>query len=129
MILKAWVVLTPNLEGMHERAVEDREKELLPDELEPEVDPEIPEADDETADEGTSVSTQTDLSTKDLDEERAKGQDDISHLQTQLEMTREKKKLYKTAKKLKQEVEDYLLKEASFKDNDEKVLYYTGLST
>lgn len=37
----------------------------------------------------------------------------ISWLQTQLEMTREKKKLYQTAKKLKQEVEDYLLNEAS----------------
>ena len=45
-------------------------------------------------------------------------------------MTREEnKKLYLTAKKLKQEVEDYSLIEASFKDDDEKVLYYTGLST
>ena len=87
--------------------LKDQEKELLPDELEPEVDPEIPEADEETADEETadednSVSTQ---SMKDLDEDRAKGQDDISHLQTQLEMTREEKKLYQTTKKLKQEVE------------------------
>ena len=69
--------------------MKDQEIELLPDELEPEVDPENPEADDKTADEGNSVSTRTDLSMKDLDEDRAKGQDDISHLQTQLEMTRE----------------------------------------
>lgn len=57
--------------------LKDREKELLPDELEPDVDPEIPKDDDETAHEGNSVSTQTDLSIKDLDEDRAKGQDDI----------------------------------------------------
>ena len=94
--------------------LKDQEEELLPDELEPEVDLEIPEADDATADEGNSVSTRTDLSMKDLDEDRTKRQDDISHLQTQLEVTREEnKKLYQTAKKLKQEVEDYLLKEAS----------------
>ena len=49
---------------------------------------------------------------------------------TQLEVTREEnKKLHQTAKKLKQELEDYLLNEASFKDDDEKELYYTGLST
>ena len=102
--------------------LKDQEEELLPDELEPEVDPEIPEADDETADEGTSVSTQTDLSMKDLDEDRAKWQDDISHLQTQLEVTREEKKLYQTTKKLKQEVEDFLLKEASL--GQWRVLYW-----
>ena len=45
-------------------------------------------------------------------------------------MTKEEnKKLHQTAKKLKQELEDYLQNETSFKDNDEKVLYYTGLST
>ena len=115
--------------GRYERAVERSRKRGI-DELEPEVDPEIPEADDETADEGNSVSTQTDLSMKDLDEDRTKRQDDISHLQTQLEVTREEnKKLYQTAKKLKQEVEDSLLNEASFMDDDEKVLYYAGLST
>ena len=69
------------------------------------------------------LSTQTDLSMKDLDEDRAKRQADISHLQTQLEVTREEnKKLHQTTKKLKQELEDYLLNEASFKDDDEKVL-------
>ena len=53
---------------------------------------------------------------------------DFSYLQTQLEVTREEnKKLYQTVKKLKQELEDYLLNESSFMDNDEKVLYYTGL--
>ena len=115
--------------GRYERAVEKSRKRAI-DELEPEVDPEIPEADDETADDSNSVSIQTDLSMNDLDEDRAKRQDDISHLQTQLEVTMEEnKKLYQTAKKLKQEVEDYLLNEASFKDDDEKVLYYTGLST
>ena len=62
------------------------------DELEPEVDPEIPEADDETADEANSVSRQTDLRMKDLDEDRAYRQDDISHLQIQLEVTREENK-------------------------------------
>ena len=115
--------------GRYERAVGRSRKRAI-DELELEVDPEIPEADDETADEGNSISTQTDLSMKDLDEDRAKKQDDISHLQTQLEVIREEnKKLHQTAKKLKQELEDYLLNEASFKDDDEKVLYYTGLST
>ena len=115
--------------GRYERAVERSRKRGI-GELEPEVDPDIPKADDETADEGNSVSTQTDLSMKDLDEDRTKRQDDISHLQTQLEVTREEnKKLYQTAKKLKQEVEDSLLNEASFMDDDEKVLYYTGLST
>ena len=74
--------------GRYERAVGRSRKRAI-DELELEVDPEIPEADDETADEGNSISTQTDLSMKDLDEDRAKRQDDISHLQTQLELTRE----------------------------------------
>lgn len=38
-------------------------------------------------------------------------------------MTREEnKKLYLTAKKLKQEVEDYSLIEASFKDDDECII-------
>ena len=103
--------------GRYERAVERSRKRAIDElepEVDPEVDPEIPEADDETADEGNSVSIQTDLSMNDLDEDRAKRQDDISHLQTQLEVTRqENKKLYQTAKKLKQEVEDYLLNEAS----------------
>lgn len=78
--------------GRYERAVGRSRKRTI-DELELEVDPEIPEADDETADEGNSISTQTDLSMKDLDEaDRAKRQDDISHLQTQLEVTREENK-------------------------------------
>ena len=108
--------------GRYQRAVERSRKRSI-GELELEVDPEIPEADNETADEGNSVSTQADLSMKDLDEDRVKRQDDISHLQTQLELTREEnKKLCQTAKKLKQEVEDFLPNEASFKDDDEKVL-------
>ena len=38
---------------------------------------------------------------EDIDEDKAKRQDDISHLETQLEETREhKRKLYHTAKKL-----------------------------
>ena len=116
--------------GRYERAVERSRKRAI-DDLEPEVDPEIPEADNETTVErGNSVCTQTDLSMKDLEEDRAKIQDDVSHLQAQLDLTREEnKKLYQTAKKLKQEVEDSLLNEASFSDDDEKVLYYTGLST
>ena len=115
--------------GRYERAVKRSTKRAF-DELEPETDHEKQKADDEIADEGNSVSTQTDLSMKDLDEDKAKKKDDISHLQTELEVTREEnKKLYLTAKKLKQEVEDYSLIEASFKDDDEKVLYYTGLST
>lgn len=114
--------------GRYERAVGRSRKRAI-DELELEVDPEIPEADDKTAVKVIlSVHKQLDLSMKDLDEDRAKRQD--SHLETQLEVTREEnKKLYQTAKKLKQELEDYLLNEASFKDNDEKVVYYTGLST
>ena len=84
--------------GRYERAVGrsrkravGRSRKRAIDEMELEVDPEMPE-DDETADEGNSISTQTDLSMKDLDEDRAKGQDDISHLQTQLEVTREENK-------------------------------------
>ena len=50
--------------GRYERAVGRSRKRAI-DELD--VDPEIPEADDETADEGNSISTQTDLSMKDLD--------------------------------------------------------------
>ena len=110
--------------GRYERAVERSRKRVI-GELEAEVDPEIPKADNETADEGNSVSTQTYLNMKDLDEDRAK-----RHLETQLEVTTEEnKKLYQTVKKLKQELEDYLLNEASFTDDDEKVLYYTGFST
>ena len=57
--------------GRYERAVE-RSRNRASGELEAEVDPEIPEADNETADEGNSVSTQTDLSMKDLDEDELK---------------------------------------------------------
>lgn len=110
--------------GRYERAVERSRKRGI-DELEEE----IPEADNVT-DEGNSVSTQTDLSIKDMDEEKANRHHDISLLQMQLEETREEnRKLYHTAKKLKQDVADCLLNEASFEDDDEKVLYYTGLST
>ena len=108
--------------GRYERAVK-RSKKRAFDELEPETDHEKQKADDEIADEGNSVSTQTDLSMKDLDEDKAKKTDDISHLQTKLKVTREEnKKLYLTAKKLKQEVEDYSLIEASFKDDDECII-------
>ena len=67
----------------YERAVERSRKRVI-DELEEE----IPEADN-VADEGNSVSTQTDLSTKDMDEEKANRHHDISLLQMQLEETRE----------------------------------------
>ena len=36
------------------------------------------------------------------------------------------KKLYQTAKKIKQEVAHSLLNETPFKDDDDNVLYYTG---
>lgn len=116
--------------GRYERVVERSRKRVI-GELESRVDTETPQASNETAvNVGNSVSTQTDLSMKHLDEDRAKRQDDIGHLQTQLEVAREEnKKLYQSAKKLKQEMEDYMLNEASFKDDDEKVVYYTGLST
>ena len=107
--------------GRYERAVK-RSKKRAFDELEPETYHEKQKADDEIADEGNSVSTQTDLSMKDLDEDKAKKKDDISHLQTELEVTREENKKLYTAKKLKQEVEDYSLIEASFKDDDECII-------
>ena len=57
--------------GRYERAVK-RSKKRAFDELEPETEHEKQKADDEIADEGNSVSTQTDLSMKDLDEDKAK---------------------------------------------------------
>ena len=58
--------------GTYEKPVERSRKGAI-GELEIEVDPEIPQADNESAYEGNSVSTQTDLSMKDLNEDRAKG--------------------------------------------------------
>ena len=55
--------------GRYERAVK-RSKKRAFDELEPETDHEKQKADDEIADEGNSVSTQTDLSMKDLDDSK-----------------------------------------------------------
>jgi len=115
--------------GRYERAAERSRKRAI-NELQPEVDPETLEADDETTNEGNSVHTQTDLSMKELDEDKAKLMQDVSQLKTQLELTKEENMgLRQAAKKLKQEVEDYSPSEASFKDDDEKVFYYTGLST
>jgi len=115
--------------GRYERAAERSRKRAI-NKLQPEVDPETLEADDETTNEGNSVRTQTDLSMKELDEDKAKLMQDVSQLKTQLELTKEENMgLRQAAKKLKEEVEDYSLSEASFKDDDEKVLYYsTGLS-
>ena len=76
------------------------------------------------------ISTQTDLTMNDMAEDRAKMQDEIDHLKTELEVTREEnKKLYETANALKKEGEEYLLNENFLKDKNEKVLFYTGLST
>ena len=88
-----------------------------------------PEPDVESL-EGNSTSTQTDLNMKGMDEEIAKRENEVSDLRTQLEVTKEEyKKLHQTTKKLKQQVDECLLNEASFENDDCKVLYYTGLST
>ena len=51
-------------------------------------------------------------------------------MQEQIEALKDSnEQLIQTAKELKQEVDDSLMDEASFKDQDEKVLYYTGLSS
>ena len=71
------------------------------------------------------ISTQTDLTMNDMAEDRAKMQDEIDHLKTELEVTREEnKKLYETANALKKEGEEYLLNENFLKDKNEKVLHW-----
>ena len=84
---------------------------------------EIPESDVDSV-EGNSVSTQTDLSMRGMEEVIAKREDEISDLQTQLEVTKEEnKKLHQTTKKIEQQLQEYKLNEASFD------MYYTGLTT
>ena len=105
--------------GRYERAVERARKRTI-DEVEQEEGPVdlIPKSDADipATDESISVSTQTDMSMEDF--------------QIQLEVMREENKiLSENAKQLKKEVEESLLNEASFKENDEKVLCCTGLST
>ena len=90
---------------------------------------EIPESDVDSV-EGNSVSTQTDLSMRGMEEVIAKREDEISDLQTQLEVTKEEnKKLHQTTKKIEQQLQEYKLNEASFENDNNKVLYYTGLTT
>ena len=81
----------------------------------------------ESSDCANSVWTQTDLSVQGIDEDISKREDEISNQKSQLEVAREENK--EAAKKFKLQVEEFTLNEASFKDNDNKVLYYTGLST
>ena len=135
--------------GRYARAVERSRKRGFA-EVEPEVDPEAPETDSRTdadiaADnetdvdtgnsgteavyEGNSVRTQTDLSMT-VTEDTARQQDEIKLLKSQLETTKEENRtLIQTVEKLRQEVEDTSLNEAYCKDNDVKILHYTGLST
>ena len=92
---------------------------------------EIPESDVDSV-EGNSVSTQTDLSMRGMEEVIAKREDEISDLQTQLEVTKEEnKKLHQTTKKIEQQLQEYKLNEASF-ENDNNVLYwvdYMGITS
>lgn len=123
-------VSMPSIEAKSERygrAIERSRKRAMTSIDEGET--QTPEPDVESL-EGNSISTQTDLNMKGMDEEIAKREDEVSDLRTQLEVTKEEyKKLHQTTKKLKQQVDECLLNEASFENDDCKVLYYTGLST
>ena len=116
----------------HSRAVSRSRKRTIV-EVDAEPEPEIPELEIETATELSEIaetpagcSTQTDLTMANIDEMRHR--DEI--LQEQIDSLKDSnEQLIETVKKLKKEVDDSLMDEANFKDNDEKVLYYTGLSS
>ena len=75
----------------------------------------------------SDVHTQTDSSTYDMEGSQ---QQEISHLRGQLNAAKEENKmLIVHSNKLQEQIEEHSLSEASFKDDDEKVLYYTGLTT
>ena len=113
----------------HSRAVSRSRKRTIV-EVDAEPEPEIPELEiSETTEleiETPGCGTQTDLTMANIDEMRHR--DEI--LQEQIDSLKDSnEQLIETVKKLKKEVDDSLMDEASFKDNDEKVLYYTGLSS
>ena len=116
----------------HSRAVSRSRKRTIV-EVDAEPEPEIPELEIETATELSEIaetpagcSTQTDLTMANIDEMRHR--DEI--LQEQIDSLKDSnEQLIEIVKKLKKEVDDSLMDEANFKDNDEKVLYYTGLSS
>jgi len=123
--------------GRHERALKRQQsRKRTIDELQSE--PEAPSDDStEQSEQGNNVpavSTQTDLTMEGLAEleERAKTLNTpyVNNLEAELKDQREENsKLYATVNTLKRDVEYYSLSETFFKDNDEKVLFYTGLST
>ena len=91
---------------------------------------EEPEADGEC--DRYSISTQTYLSMEDIHaaDECARQQDEIDQLRSSLEATKEEcRMLTLTSAILQQEIKATLIVADYFKDNNEKVLYYTGLNT
>ena len=122
----------------YERVMERQSRKRASHELDPDRPSNISDQDDDPADREESripaISTQTDVTMENLDslEERAKTLNIpyVNNLEAQLiEQREENRKLFVTANEMKQDIQFFSLNELFFKDNDEKVLFYTGLST
>ena len=111
----------------HSRAISRSRKRTIA-EVNETPDPELADVDVETPE--NECGTQTDLTMADIDEESMRHCDEVKQLQEQIEALKDSnEQLIQTVNELKQQVDDSSMNEASFKDKDEKVLYYTGLSS
>ena len=102
----------------HSRAISRSRKRTIA-EVDETPDPELADVDVKTPE--NESGTQIDLTMVDIDEASIRHRDEVKQLQEQVEdLKHSNEQLIQTVKELKQEVDDSLMDEASFKDKDER---------